>query len=100
MQFMMRGWKTQLIGASPAPGAIESLVAKLKPNIVLLSATTTIPFEKDPQLLKNLDQFAEEQSDIPFYLGGYGGVSYQPDYKLKSIHVTNSIEDIKSTIQR
>ena len=94
LRFMMKGWKTQLIGASPAPGAIESLVCKLKPNVVLLSATTTIPFETDPQLLRRLDQFAEKQNDIAFYLGGQGAVTYISDYKPRAIRVTNSIEDI------
>lgn len=94
LQFMVKGWKTQLIGASPAPGAIESLVGTLKPNVVLLSATTTIPFETDPQLIQRLDQFAQKQTDIAFYLGGQGGIAYLPDDKLMAISVTNSIEDI------
>lgn len=94
LRFMMKGWKTQLIGASPAPGAIESLVSKLKPDVVLLSASTTIPFETDPQLMKRLDEFAEEQNDIAFYLGGQGAVTYLSDYKPRAIRVTNSIEDI------
>ena len=68
VQFMLEGWKTQLIGTSPAPGAIESLVDKLKPDVVLLSVTTAIPFEKDPGLLERLDQFAEKQRTCPFTL--------------------------------
>lgn len=94
LQFMMKGWKTQLIGSSPAPGAIESLVCKLKPDVVLLSATTTIPFTTDPELLQRLDQFAKEQKDITFYLGGQGSVIYSSDYKPRAIQVTNSIEEI------
>ncbi|RDW16889.1 MerR family transcriptional regulator [Oceanobacillus chungangensis] len=94
LRFMLKGWKTQLIGASPAPGAIESLISRLKPNVVLLSATTTIPFETDPQLLQKLDQFAEKQNDIAFYLGGQGSVNYISDYKPRAIRVTNSLEDI------
>ena len=93
VQFMLEGWKTQLIGTSPAPGAIESLVHKLKPDVVLLSVTTAIPFEKDPGLLERLDQFAEKQKDVPFYLGGQG-ISYLPNSKPRAITVTNSIEDI------
>ena len=90
---MLKGWKTQLIGTSPAPGAIESLVRKLKPDVVLLSVTTAIPFEKDPELLQRLDQFAEKQKDVAFYLGGQG-ITYLPNYKPRAITVTNSIEDI------
>ncbi|WP_342433200.1 MerR family transcriptional regulator [Neobacillus sp. FSL H8-0543] len=94
LRFMMKGWKTQLIGASPAPGSIETLVSKLKPNMVLLSATTTLPFETDSQLLRRLDQFAEKQTETAFYLGGQGAVTYVSDYQPRSIHVTNSIDDI------
>ena len=93
VQFMLEGWKTQLIGTSPAPGAIESLVHKLKPDVVLLSVTTAIPFKKDPGMLERLDQFAESQKDISFYLGGQG-ISSLPNSKPRAITVTNSIEDI------
>lgn len=94
MRFMMKGWKTQLVGASPAPGAIESLVNKLKPQVVVLSATTTIPFESEPDLLKRLDQFAESHQNIKFYLGGQGVDTYQTDYQPKSLVLTSSIDDI------
>lgn len=50
LQVMMKGRKTIVVGASPAPGSIELLVQKLKPSKVLLSATTTVPFEKDSDL--------------------------------------------------
>ena len=93
VRFMLEGWKTQLIGTSPAPGAIESLVHKLKPDVVLLSVTTATPFEKDPGMLERLDQFAENQKDISFYLGGQG-ISSLPNSKPRAITVTNSIEDI------
>nr|WP_304216700.1 MerR family transcriptional regulator [Fredinandcohnia onubensis] len=94
LRFMVKGWKTQLIGASPAPGAIESLVRKLKPNVVILSATTTIPFETDAQMLRKLDQFAMTQKDIQFYLGGQGVEAKILDYQPQAIQITNSIENI------
>lgn len=93
LQFMMKGWKTILIGASPAPGSIESLVKKLKPAKVILSATTTIPFETDSNLLNSLDQFAFEYPQIDFYLGGTGALDYAKSKKLRAIYVTNSIEE-------
>ena len=93
LQFMTKGWKTILVGASPAPGSIESLVEKLKPVKVLLSATTTAPFENDPDLLKRLDQFAVDHKQINFYLGGTGALDYTKNKTLGGIHVTNSIED-------
>ncbi|MGO4375568.1 MerR family transcriptional regulator, partial [Paenibacillus sp. MCAF20] len=51
LQFMLKGWRSFLISASPAPGSIEALVTRLQPQIVLLSASTTIPFAHDPELL-------------------------------------------------
>lgn len=97
LQFMLRGWKTVLIGASPAPGAIESLVQKLKPKIVLLSASTTLPFEKDPKLIRRLDQFASEQEHTTFYLGGMGSHLYIKEKKLESIHISKDLEQIMNT---
>ena len=93
LQFMMKGWNTILVGASPAPGSIESLVMKLKPEKVLLSASTTIPFESDPDLLDRLDQFAVDNKQIDFYLGGTGALKYTKDKTLRAIQVTNSIEE-------
>lgn len=97
LQFMLRGWKTVLIGASPAPGAIESLVQKLKPRVVLLSASTTLPFEKDPKLIRKLDQFASEQEKVAFYLGGMGSSIYLKEKKLKSINITKDLEEVFNT---
>jgi MerR family transcriptional regulator, light-induced transcriptional regulator len=94
LRFMMKGWKTQLIGASPAPGSIETLVSKLKPDMVLLSASTSLPFENDPGMLQRLDQFAENQPNTIFYLGGQGAISYISDHQPRAIRVTNSIEEI------
>ncbi|SDN46992.1 MerR HTH family regulatory protein [Psychrobacillus sp. OK028] len=97
LQFMLRGWKTVLVGASPAPGAIESLVCKLKPKIVLLSASTTLPFERDPKLLRRLDQFAGEQDQVTFYIGGMGSHNYLKGKQLKSIHISNDLEEVFNT---
>jgi len=74
LKFMLKGWKTMLIGASPAPGSIQSMVQKLKPTKVILSALTTIPFDENPHLLSELDQFATDNKDIKFYLGGAGAI--------------------------
>lgn len=97
LQFMLRGWKTVLIGASPAPGTIESLVQKLKPKVVLLSASTTLPFEKDPKLIRRLDEFASEHKKVTFYLGGMGSHMYLKGKKLKSIHLSTDLEEVFKT---
>lgn len=94
LQAMMKGWKTILIGASPAPGSIEAMVEKLKPKKVLLSATTTLPFIDDPELLGRLDHFAGENKNIEFYLGGAGSIEFMKGKLLSNIHVTNEIEEV------
>ena len=94
LQFMLKGWKTVLVGSSPAPGAIESLVQKLKPDIVLLSASTSIPFEKSPKLLSDLDQFASKHEKIEFYIGGAGAMQHVACKNLKAIRLANSLEEV------
>lgn len=94
LQLMIKGWKTILIGASPAPGSIESMVAKLKPQKVILSATTTLPFEHNPSLMKELDDFAATYRSIDFYLGGHGAITSIDEGTLTAIQLTNSIDDI------
>ncbi|MFJ7668329.1 MerR family transcriptional regulator [Lysinibacillus sp. NPDC097195] len=94
LQAMLLGWKSFLIGSSPAMGAIESLVSKFQPKIVLLSAVTTIPFETYPFLLQQLEDFAATYPSIKFYLGGAGAIEYTKDKKLTRISIAQSIEEV------
>jgi MerR family transcriptional regulator, light-induced transcriptional regulator len=94
LQIMLKGYKTLMIGSSPAPGTIESLVTQLKPNKAILSATTTIPFKTDPHLLEKLDQFAASHQQTTFYLGGAGSIEYASRTRLHTIQLTNSVEEI------
>jgi len=91
---ILQGWKPVMLGPSPAPNAIQSTIQKLNPKIVVLSAVTTIPFEQDPNLLKNLDDFATNHPNIKFYLGGPGALKYTKNKKLQSIQVTEHIDEI------
>ncbi|MFS0576060.1 MerR family transcriptional regulator [Sporosarcina sp. 179-K 3D1 HS] len=94
LQMMLRGWRTMLIGASPAPNAIESLVLKLQPKKVLLSALTTHPFEQEPDMLQDLDAFAAKQPTIDFYLGGAGAIEYAKELELRAITIATSYEEV------
>ncbi|MFD1927256.1 MerR family transcriptional regulator [Sporosarcina siberiensis] len=94
LQLMQLGWRTLLVGSSPAPGSLESIVDKLKPVKVLLSASTTIPFEMNPLLLKEIDDFAYKNKHIDICLGGYGAVSYSKGQTLKALRIVQSIEDV------
>lgn len=88
------GWRTVLIGSSPALGAIESLIVKLQPQVVLLSAMTTQPFELYPRAIKELDDFAISQKDIQFYIGGAGTFRFLNQADLRAIYMTNDLGEI------
>ncbi|HJH11324.1 MAG TPA: MerR family transcriptional regulator [Metalysinibacillus jejuensis] len=90
LHFTMQGCRTFLVGSLPAPGAIEGIVLTLRPQIVLLSATTTRPFTLYPDMLAQLDQFAGEQT-ARFYLGGAGTKEIGT---LQHIQLTNDITTI------
>ncbi|WP_246945019.1 MerR family transcriptional regulator [Bacillus pinisoli] len=96
LQAMVKGWKTVLIGASPAQNSIENTVQKLLPDRVILSATTTTPFEQVPSLLLELDQFAGTCKNTDFYLGGPGAVEYmsKSNIKLEFIKLTRSLDSM------
>ncbi|WP_438311254.1 MerR family transcriptional regulator [Sporosarcina sp. FA9] len=94
LQLMQLGWKSLLLGTSPAPGSLESIVEKLKPVKVLLSASTTIPFEVDPLLLKKIDDFAFKNKHIDVCLGGHGAIIYSKGQTLKALRIVQSIEDV------
>lgn len=94
LQFLLKGWRTFLIGAYPAPGSIEALIHKMSPQVVVLSATTTLPFEKEPGLLNSLDTFASKHPGIVFYLGGKGAMKYASSKTLNCIRLTDDIHEV------
>lgn len=92
LQMMMKGYRTAMIGASPAVGAIESLTKQLRPSFVFLSATTSFPFEEHPHVLQKLELFAANQRATTFFIGGAGIKKKQVLY-LQSIKHLPSVED-------
>jgi MerR family transcriptional regulator, light-induced transcriptional regulator len=94
LQMKMKGWRTTMIGASPKFSSIETLVKQLQPQKVILSATTTIPFQKDKNLLTNLDTIAMKYSDISFYIGGRGVWEYTRIFKPQYLQISTCVEDI------
>lgn len=85
LQFMVRGWKSFMIGASPASGSIESLVERLRPKFVLLSASTTVPLKQHPETMEKLNEFAKNYPKIKFFAGGKGMESYLHTHHLDAI---------------
>lgn len=100
----LAGWRTLFLGASPAPGAIEEAVLRLRPVRVALSASTWTPFEQDEHVLSVLDEFASMHPSVEFYLGGDGAVRYAQNHPLRHIHVATSPAEVyrvlRTSIQR
>lgn len=94
LRLKMKGWRTTMIGASPKYTSIETLVKQIQPQVVLLSATTMVPFQEDEQLLANLDQLAMNYNHIAFHIGGRGAWEYTRLFKPKHLHVSGTVEDI------
>ncbi|MGE7808145.1 MerR family transcriptional regulator [Lysinibacillus capsici] len=94
LQAMMTGWRSFLVGSSPAVGAIESLIIHFKPKVVLLSAMTTRPFELYPTSIQQLDDFAAKHPAIRFYMGGAGSEEYLKTHSLHSIAIASTIDEV------
>lgn len=91
---MIHGFRTMFLGASPAPGAIEAAVKSFKPDVVLLSATTTIPFEQSGDYLHKLDQFASKHPNTAFYLGGQGVSLLDTPIEVDTIQLITNWQEI------
>lgn len=94
LQFMVRGWKSFMIGSSPAPGSIEALVDRLKPKFVLLSASTSVPLKEHPETLLNLNEFAKKHPKIKFFAGGSGMETYLKTNHLDAIRFAPDLNAI------
>ena len=94
LHMKMKGWRTTRIAASPKFTAIEKLVSHLRPEKVVLSASTLIPFQKSKDLLRNLDLIAQKYPDIGFYIGGRGVWEYTHIIKPRHLHVVFRVEDV------
>lgn len=98
LQAMMRGYQSFLVGSSPASGAIEALVTQLQPEVVLLSAMTSAPFELYPEIIQQLDLFASKHPSIRFFIGGAGSIEYLKNHSLHSIQFASTVEEIIGSI--
>ncbi len=76
LEAAIRGFKTSYLGISPAPNALRDAVESLRPKVVALSLTTSVPVENNPLLFDELDQLASRYRDTRFYIGGHGAHSY------------------------
>ena len=94
VQCALKGYRTMMLGQSPAPKAIESIVNLKQPKFVLLTASTYEPFKNGFEHLKNLDAFASTKTETLFLLGGLGAMEAAEHVKLNSIEFSNSLEKL------
>ena len=93
VQFMLKGYRTLMLGQSPAPTAIRDTVVLTNPKMVLLSASTDIPFTKNPDLLKSVDDLASQFPHITFCIGGNGCAKALAQYTLQHVYFTENFTD-------
>lgn len=94
IQCMLKGYRTIMLGPSPAPTAIQSIIMQTKPDIVLLTASTDTPFTEHAESVVALEQFAQNHTYITFHLGGAGVSKYCKQLNLRALRETHSIQDI------
>ena len=92
----LKGYRTIMLGQSPAPKAIEQIVRLKNPQYVLLTASTYEPFKNGYQLLKGLDNFASTVPETQFYLGGAGALEAKEHITLNKIEFVYNVDFIKA----
>ncbi|MFC4409309.1 MerR family transcriptional regulator [Chungangia koreensis] len=94
LQFRIRGYRTLMIGPSPATTAIQSTVERTNPEIVLLTATTSFPFNDGGVFLKDLDDFASKHRQTKFFIGGTAAREQLNLMNLSSIQFADNIDRV------
>lgn len=91
---MLHGYQTKMLGAAPAPTAIESTIIMTKPQIVLLSGTTNLVARDGGTSILALDEFAGTMPQTKFYIGGHGVIGLKDKLKLQHLMEVHSLDDI------
>lgn len=102
VQFMLRGYRTQMLGPSSTPTAIESIVRLGNPTIVLLTTSSETAWEdKDnDEGLQAIDTFAKTMPHIYFFLGGTGVKNVVKRLELEAIQEAHSLHEIFFKIEK
>lgn len=91
---MLHGYQTKMLGAAPAPMAIESTIAMLKPQIVLLTGSTyAVTADKGKSIL-TLDEFAATMPNTKFFIGGHGVIGLKEKLNLQHLNEAHSLDEI------
>lgn len=94
LQILLLGYRSIMLGSSPAPGAIQNMIEQTNPKIVILSALTTAGFKDAFKIIDEIDDFAGKYPHIRFYIGGPGASEALMNHPLQHIQLTNDPSDI------
>lgn len=95
---VLLGWRVSYLGVSPAPGALADAVDQLRPAMVIVSITTSIPLQEDPNLIRTLSDIANAYPGTPFWLGRPFTLSHSQLDACPQILQTGRIEDILTAL--
>ena len=94
LRCMLKGYRTIMLGAAPAPTAIQSTVLMTNPNYVLLTGSTDVILNNGSEAILALDKFASEHPTTKFFVGGAAIEQAWPQLALQHMHLAQSIDDI------
>lgn len=91
---MLKGYQTKMLGAAPAPTAIESTITMTRPQIVLLTGTTYVVTKDEGKSILALDAFAATMPETKFFIGGHGVIGLKEKLNLQHINEAHSLDAI------
>lgn len=94
LQCMLKGYRTIMLGAAPAPTAIESTVEMTNPQYVFLTGSTEAVMTDGGQSILALDQFASTKPQTKFFVGGAALQKYAKQLNLQYIKEAHSLDHI------
>ena len=94
LRCMLKGYRTIMLGAAPAPTAIESTVLMTQPKYVFLTGSTDAIMQDDGEAIRVIDTFAAQYPHIEFYIGGAAIEKNAAQLKLKHLHEVHSLDNI------
>jgi len=97
---LLLGWRVAYLGASPAPGAIAAAVVQLRPEMVILSITTTFPLDTDPHLIRDLGTVAADNPATVFWMGRPFTLTHAQLDACPQILQTGRMEDVLGALEQ
>ncbi|MER2000254.1 MAG: MerR family transcriptional regulator [Lysinibacillus sp.] len=94
LQCMLNGYRTIMLGAAPAPTAIQSTVQMMKPKYVFLTGTTDEIMIDNGKAIREIDQFAATIPETKFFIGGAAVKKNAKKLALEHLQEVHSLEGI------